>query len=176
MTTMTPEDAVDALEAAHAQAIGALRKAVARFAETGIAPSPAERALFRYPELRVSYDGGGQGASTPRAYGQLIWPGEYDVSVTEPAFFRSYLLEQLHLLVADYGAQISVGTSQSEIPYTFVLDSSLDLDATPSADLARHFPVPRLALVGDAVVDGRRVERLDAARPLALFDAPRTDY
>ncbi|HVY83695.1 MAG TPA: AMP nucleosidase, partial [Caulobacterales bacterium] len=38
------------------------------------------------------------------------------------------------------------------------------------------FPSPRLAQVGDAVVDGLRLERLDGARPLALFDAPRTDY
>jgi len=33
-----------------------------------------------------------------------------------------------------------------------------------------------LSLVGDAVVDGLRVDRLDDMRPLALFDAPRVDY
>jgi AMP nucleosidase len=173
---MTPADAVDALEAAHERALTALRRAVQRYAKEGVAPSAAERALFRYPELRVSYEGGAPAPKTPRAYGQLIWPGEYEVSITQPAFFRDYLIEQLGLLVTDYGAAISVGTSESEIPYAFALDSGIDLDSTPSADLARHFPIPRLAAVGDSVVDGLRVERLDRARPLALFDAPRTDY
>ncbi len=173
---MTPADAVDALEAAHERALAALRRAVQRFAKEGVAPSAAERALFRYPELRVAYEGGAPPPKAPRAYGQLIWPGDYEVSITQPAFFREYLIEQLGLLVSDYGATISVGTSESEIPYAFALDSAVDLDATPSAELARHFPIPRLAAVGDAVVDGQRIERLDRARPLALFDAPRTDY
>ncbi len=173
---MTPEAAVAALEAAHTRAVSSLRAAVVRFAEGGPPPSAEERAVFRYPELRVAYDGGGAGPATPRAFGQLIWPGEYDVSITEPGFFRDYLIEQLRLLVADYGATISVGVSESEIPYTFVLDRQIDLESTPSADLARHFPIPRLAQMGDAVVDGRRIERLNETRPLALFDAPRTDY
>ncbi len=174
--SLTPQQAVQTLEEAHGRAVTALRRAVARFAADGTPPSAEERALFRYPELRVVYAGGGAGPRTPRAYGQLIWPGEYEVSITQPGFFRPYLLEQLSLLVEDYGAEISVGVSESEIPYSFVLDSALDLDATPTAELARHFPIPRLALVGDAVVDGRPHENLERARPLALFDAPRTDY
>lgn len=173
---MTPHEAVDALEALHAKALAALREAVARFAKEGTPPSAEERIQFRYPELRVHYAGGAAPPARPRAYGQLTWPGDYQVSVTQPQHFRTYLVEQLKLLAGDYGADISVGVSESEIPYSFAIDSQLDLDATPTSELARHFPIPRLALVGDAVVDGLHVDRLDGARPLALFDAPRTDY
>ncbi len=60
----------------------------------------------------------------------------------------------------------------------FVLDAAgaAAFETTPAENLAHYFPSPRLAQVGDAIVDGLRVERLDGSRPLALFDAPRTDY
>jgi AMP nucleosidase len=174
--SLSPAEAVDALVSAHERAVTVLRTALQRFVAEGATPDPALRRQCRYPELRVLYDGGAGALRTARAFGQLIWAGEYEVSVTQPAFFRSYLIEQLTYLVEDYGAQISVGTSESEIPYSFVLDSGLALEATPTSDLARHFPIPRLSLVGDAVVDGMRQEKPGHARPLALFDAPRTDY
>jgi AMP nucleosidase len=175
---LTPAAAVDRLEQLHASAVSALIEAVRRFADSGTPPTREQRELFRYPELRVTYLPGAPAPRLARAYGQLTWPGEYVVTVAQPAFFRNYLTEQLTYLVQDYGAQISVRVSDTEIPYSFVLDAA-GADAfenVPAEDLARHFPNPRLAHVGDAVVDGLRVDRLDGARPLALFDAPRTDY
>src|SRR5262245_40355158 len=145
MSTLSPTEAVDALEAAHERALVALRRAIKRFAEQGIAPSADERALFRYPKLRVHYDGSPPAQRPARAYAQLIWPGDYEVSITQPAFFRAYLLEQLSLLVADYGATISIGTSEAEIAYSFAVEASMDLDVS-SAELVRHFPAPRLAV------------------------------
>jgi AMP nucleosidase len=174
----TPAEAVDRLEQMHAGAVAALIQAVRRFAEKGTPPTREEREAFRYPELRVTYLPGNPAPRLARAYGQLTWPGEYVVTITQPGFFRAYLIEQLTLLVQDYGAQISVRVSDTEIPYSFVLDAAgaAAFDNVPAEELARHFPSPRLSHVGDAVVDGLRLERLDRARPLALFDAPRTDY
>jgi AMP nucleosidase len=175
---MTPAAAVDQLERLHTRAVAALIEAVRRFAEKGTPPSAEERALFRYPELRVTYLPGGPAPRLARAYGQLTWPGEYAVTVTQPAYFRAYLVEQLSLLVEDYGAELSVRVGETEIPYSFVLDAAgaAAFESVPTEELARYFPNPRLAQVGDAVVDGLRLERLDRTRPLALFDAPRTDY
>jgi AMP nucleosidase len=174
----TPAEAVERLEHLHNRAVTALIEAVRRFAEKGTPPTAEERALFRYPELRVTYLPSGPAPRLARAYGQLMWPGEYAVSITQPTYFRDYLIEQLKLLVEDYGAELSVRVSDTEIPYSFVLDAagSAAFDNVPAEDLARYFPNPRLTLVGDAVVDGLRIERLDRSRPLALFDAPRTDY
>ncbi len=174
----TPAEAVDRLEFLHKRAVTALIDAVRRFAEGGRPPTSEERALFRYPELRVTYLPGAPAPRLARAFGQLMWPGEYAVTITQPDFFRAYLIEQLALLVEDYGAELSVRVSETEIPYSFVLDAagSAAFDRVPAEELARYFPNPRLTQVGDAVVDGLRIERLDRSRPLALFDAPRTDY
>ncbi len=173
----TPAEAVDRLEHLHNRAVAALIEAVRRFAEKGTPPTGEQRALFRYPELRVTYLGD-LAPKLARSYGQLMWPGEYAVSITQPSFYRGYVLEQLKLLVEDYGAELSVRVSDTEIPYSFVLDAAgaAAFENVPAEELARYFPNPRLTQVGDAVVDGLRLERLDGARPLALFDAPRTDY
>jgi AMP nucleosidase len=176
--TLTPHAAVDALAVAYDRAIGALRDAMSRYISQGIEPTPDQRALFRYPELRVHYDGRsskwGRGG---RSYAQLIWAGDYAASITQPQAFRPYLEQQLAFLTEDYGARISVGVSESEIPYPFVLDGSQELDAdrVRPADLARHFPYPKLSNVGDAVIDGEKIMRPDGARPLSLFEAPRVD-
>jgi AMP nucleosidase len=174
----SPAEAVDLLESLYARAVGALIEAVRRFAETGATPTPAQRELFRYPELRVTYLPTGPAPKLARAYGQLMWPGEYAVSITQPNYYRDFLIEQLTFLVEDYGAELSVRVSDTEIPYSFVLDAAgaAAFENVPAEELARYFPNPRLTQVGDAVVDGLRLERLDGARPLALFDAPRTDY
>ncbi len=174
----TPAEAVDRLEHLYNRAVAALIEAVRRFAEQGRPPSADERALFRYPELRVTYLPTKPPPRLARAYGQIMWPGEYAVTITQPAYFRKYLLDQLSLLVEDYGVELSVRVSDTEIPYSFVLDAAgkAAFETVPAEELARYFPNPRLTQVGDAVVDGLRIERLDRARPLALFDAPRIDY
>jgi AMP nucleosidase len=174
----TPAEAVDRLETLHHRAVTALIESIRRFAEQGTPPTMEERALFRYPELRVTYLPSAPAPRLARAYGQLMWPGEYAVSITQPKYFRPYLIEQLQLLVDDYGAELSVRVSENEMPYSFVLDAAgaAAFENVPAEDLARFFPSPRLTQVGDAVVDGLHVKRLDGARPLALFDAPRTDY
>ena len=68
--------------------------------------------------------------------------------------------------------------SQQEIPYPYVLDGAddLQLDGARSADLARWFPATSLAAIGDEVADGAWSAPPGAPRPLALFDAPRTDF
>ncbi|HYD86596.1 MAG TPA: AMP nucleosidase [Vitreimonas sp.] len=174
----TPAEAVDRLEFLHNRAVTALIESVRRFSEGGAPPSFEERALFRYPELRVTYLPGAPAPRLARAYGQLTWPGEYAVTITQPNFYREYLIEQLTLLVQDYGAELSVRVSESEIPYSYVLDAAgaAAYEKVPAEELARYFPHPRLTQVGDAVVDGLRIDRLDGSRPLALFDALRTDY
>ncbi len=174
----SPAEAVDRLEFLHNRAVTALIEGVRRFSEGGAPPTFEERALYRYPELRVTYLPGAPAPRLARAYGQLTWPGEYAVTITQPAHFRAYLLEQLKLLVEDYGAEISVRVSESEIPYSYVLDAAgaAAFENVPAEELARYFPHPRLTQVGDPVVDGLRVDRLDGSRPLALFDALRTDY
>ena len=60
-----------------------------------------------------------------RAYAKFEGPGVYATTITQPRAFRDYLIEQLALLVADYGADIEVAVSDQEIPYPYVLESAM---------------------------------------------------
>ncbi|MBM6595881.1 AMP nucleosidase [Microvirga pudoricolor] len=177
-TVATPQEAVERLIRLHETAIEAQRHALEHFFATGEAPSPSERPRFRYPELRVIYRATAMPPVKQRAYAKLQGPGVFTTTVTQPAAFKNYLLEQLNHLVADYGVQIEVGLSDQEIPYPYVFERGDELGrgAHSAAELAQHFPTPLLAKVGDEIADGTWVFNENAPRPLALFDAARVDY
>jgi AMP nucleosidase len=178
MSGLTPEQAVDRLEELHTLACDALRAALARFTATGEPPAPEDRASFRYPELRVDWQPTGAVPFTWRAWAKFQSPGRYSTTVTQPAFFRTYLLEQLRPLADEFGARIDVGLGAQEIPYPFVTeagDEFIHRDLSVS-ELARFFPTPMLANVGDEIADGTWQAEEGKPRPLALFDAVRVDY
>jgi AMP nucleosidase len=182
---LTPEQAVDRLEHLHAAASSALRDALARYTQSGVVPTAEERLRFRYPELRVDWQPSGAVRFTRRAWARFEEPGLYTTTVTQPAFFRQYLLEQLRPLAEEFGATIEVASSEQEIPYPFVTEAGDefihgDLSVT---ELARHFPTPVLANVGDEIADGtgarsaaivlpvrRAARRLPPADPLYRTD------
>src|SRR6266446_10111286 len=120
---VSAEQAVEGLAALHATAMGALRLALDRFVAKRSPPSPDERSRFRYPELRLIWDPLGPRPFTWRAWAKFQAPGLYCTTVTQPAFFRRYLLEQLRPLAEEFGAHIEVGVSEQEIPYPFVTEA-----------------------------------------------------
>jgi len=175
---MSPEQAIDQLQARYAAATAALRTALDRFVRTGTPPAPPERGKFRYPELLLTWQPTGDRPVPRRAWPKLQEPGSYGTTVTEPAAFRPYLLEQLEPLVREFGAHLAVQDSAQEIPYPYALEQGEELlggDIAPGT-LARHFPTPLLTAVGDEVADGSWHFDAGTPRPLALFDAPRVDF
>jgi AMP nucleosidase len=175
----SPQAAVDRLEKLFGDGTQALTRALERFLSTGTPPSPEERRQIRYPMLRVIYEPAPlPPPKTRRAYGKLQVPGRYETTITQPAFFRGYLIEQLTPLAVEYGATFEVDVSRQEIPYPFVLEHTGDVARSnvTAADLARHFPTPNLAAVGDEVADDLIELKEGMPRPLALFDAARVDY
>jgi AMP nucleosidase len=174
---LTPEQALDQLEALYEQSVSNLRAAISRYIEDGTLPTHEARAngLFVYPELSVSWDGSATNPPKTRAYARFTHSGCYTTTVTRPALFRSYLHEQLTLLCQDYGAHIEVGLSAHEIPYPYVIDGSeLTLDRSMSAGLTRHFPTTELAQIGDETADG--LFHPTELYPLSHFDARRVDF
>jgi len=175
---------VDQLQELYETSVRELRAALKAYLETGVRPSIEDRlrGRFAYPQIEVAYEpepGAPMQASRgSRAYGRLTDPGHYTLSVTRPAFFRSYLIEQLGYLVRDYSVSIAVGPSEQEIPYPYVLDASQDLglDAMASREVARWFPTTDLAGIGDEIADGMWNAALEPSRPLGLFDALRVDF
>ena len=121
-TVATPQEAVDRLIALHEAAMTAQRSALEAYFAKGTAPTEEERGRFRYPELRVTYRAGGPLPTTQRAYGKFQGPGVYNTTITQPAAYKNYLLEQLGYLVRDYDVTIEVGVSRQEIRYPYVFE------------------------------------------------------
>ena len=156
-----------------------LQAALTAYLRDGTRPDPAMRldGSFAYPEVRLTYKGGDDRPTPMRSFGRLVTPGDYRISVTKPALFAEYLTEQLTLLIEDYGVEVEAVSGRQEIPFPYVLDPghALSLDEVSAAELARYFPATELQQIGDEVADGLWIPH-DATRPLALFDALRTDF
>ena len=153
-----PETIVDELEAIYAGAVSALASALDRFLREGTPPDGETRAggAFCYPELVVRYDPDGPPPPISRAFGKMSEAGVYASTITQPGFFRDYLIEQLTPLLRDYDIDVEVRRSSSEIPYAYVWDQgqAAGLDEISPAELARWFPSPQLQQIGDEVADG----------------------
>lgn len=173
--SLTPEEALDKLQALYDQSVTALRDAISVYIDNHSLPDAKARAdgLFVYPQLSVSWNGNAHKAQKTRAFGRFTHSGCYTTTITHPTLFRPYLLEQLTLLHEDYDAHIEVGLSQHEIPYPYVIDG-LMLDRSMSADLTRFFPTTELAQIGDETADG--IFHPTEFYPLSHFDARRVDF
>ncbi|MCH7860401.1 AMP nucleosidase [Sphingomonas sp. NPDC092331] len=174
-------DIVADLERLYSASVERLKAALNRYINDGTPPSPEDRAdgSFAYPELRLTYRGGEErGRPTPRrSFGRLVEEGEYRISVTRPAMFSRYLTEQLTFLIEDYDVEVHAVTGRQEIPFPYVLDPGhiANMDQISVTELGRHFPATELAHIGDEIADGLWMST-DDTRPLALFDALRTDF
>jgi AMP nucleosidase len=158
-----------------------LRHALDAFARTGERPDPEARreGIFAYPEIRLTFRGMRDNDQVPpRSFGRLSTPGAYAISVTRPALFAGYLIEQLTLLLEDYDVTVEAVPGRQEIPFPYVIEAGHDLplDQVSAAELSRWFPATELADIGDEIADGLLTNVGAGIRPLALFDALRTDF
>jgi AMP nucleosidase len=161
------------------RSVSALRGALKTFLTDGTRPDPAARldGSYTYPELRLHWSGEDGYPSISRAYARIGMPGHYATTVTRPAIFRDYLVEQLALMIQDFGVTLDVGRSTQEIPFPYVLDGGdIALADVSAAEIARWFPTTELAHIGDELADGMWDSSIDDSRPLALFDGLRTDF
>ena len=179
--TQQASDIVADLERLYNASVDRLKAALNRYINDGTPPNPEDRidGSFAYPELRLVYRGDEErGRPTPRrSFGRLVEEGEYRISVTRPAMFSRYLTEQLTLLIEDYDVEVHAVTGRQEIPFPYVLDPGhiANMDQISVTELGRHFPATELAHIGDEIADGLWLST-DDTRPLALFDALRTDF
>ncbi|MHA6495252.1 AMP nucleosidase [Pseudomonas borbori] len=172
------EDAVDRLAALHLHATEALSQALKRYLKERIKPDPSEHCQYRYPELRLTYLSQGEVPTTLRAYAKVQVPGTYSVTVTHPAAFRKYLLEQLRPLMSEFNVRVEVGVSQQNIPYPYVVEQGDELagSGVTAGELARVFPSTDLSAATDGTADGLYDWENTDPLPLALFDAARVDF
>lgn len=172
-------DIVADLDRLYRASVERLQQALNRYITDGTTPDPESRTdgSFAYPELRVTYRGGINKPIPRRSFGRLVEAGDYRITVTRPAMFAEYLTEQLTFLIEDYDVEVHAVTGRQEIPFPYVLDPNtiLSLDDVSATELGRHFPATELSHIGDEIADGIWISQ-DETRPLALFDALRTDF
>ena len=172
-------DIVKTLGTLYEESVERLKGAIHRYLERGEVPADEDRrnGAFAYPEIRLTYRGDRDGPAPARSFGRLVTAGTYRISVTKPAMFADYLIEQLTLLIEDYDVTVEAVPGRQEIPFPYVLDQghSIDLDTVSVAELARFFPSTELSDIGDEISDGLWIG-MNGVRPLALFDGLRTDF
>ncbi len=176
--TLSGQKVVAELDRLFKASVARLRAAIETFAANGQPPDPASRSdgSFAYPEIRLHYPGGGAKSRSFRSFGRLTEPGDYSISIAKPALFADYLIEQIDLLISDYGVQVEAAQGRQEIPFAYVLDGRDDLADVGAKELARWFPTTELAYIGDEIADGIHLAGEGDPLPLALFDGLRTDF
>ena len=170
---------VGQLDAEYRASVESLRDAVRAFLATGAPPDPALRAsrAWTYPALTLIHAPKGPEPRLPRAFARFSQGGTYGTTITRPDLFRDYLVEQLSLMLADFDLDVSVTRSAQEIAYPYVVDGSeLGDGVTAAGEIGKYFPSTELASIGDEIADGLWSPARSVARPLTLFDGPRTDF
>lgn len=140
---------------------------------------PKGRVRAFYPEVQVTSNSYGKTDSTV-AYGYLHTPGIYRTTITAPDLFKTYLIEQFEIILANHGGVIEVGESTTRIPLHFAVEAREPIDGEainalpiPLRDL---FDVPDLQDTDDEIANGTFIPPVGGPYPLAAFTAPRVDY
>ena len=171
---------VDQLCSIYDQSVANLRDALAAYCEEGAHPDPdrSSRRRFAYPELRVTYSGERTaGAADPRVRPADRSPAP--MPAASPARRSSATISRRSSSISSPTMESTFrsGGAAAKSPIAYVLDGSgINLDDVTAAELSRWFPSNELAHIGDEIADGVWDYSVSDARPLALFDGPRTDF
>jgi AMP nucleosidase len=132
-----------------------------------------------YPEIRIETSSFAK-VDSRLSYGHVAGPGVYATTVTQPKLFRSYLAEQIRLLIRNHGVPVEIGPSAEPIPLHFAFADGVHVEGqiadTIDRPLRDMFDVPDLAVTDDAIVNGTYVAPAGEPMPLAPFTASRIDY
>jgi AMP nucleosidase len=183
---LTPQDAtssaftdataaVDRLTEIYSTAIHFLRD---HFSAAMADSAPDTRIRAFYPEVRFTTSSYAQ-VDTRLSFGHVSGPGTYAATITRPDLFRSYLIQQIGLLLKNHDQPVYIGTSETPIPLHFAMTSEdgMTIPQEGAADFTLRdvFDVPDLSTTNDDIVNGTFVAN-DSVAPLAPFTAQRVDY
>ncbi|QDC07901.1 AMP nucleosidase [Oceanicola sp. D3] len=149
------------------------------FSEAVMGDAPSVRYRAFYPEIRITTTSHAK-TDSRLAFGHVAGPGTYTTTVTRPDLFRSYLKQQIGLLIRNHRQPVLIGPSSTPIPVHFAVAN--DAHVTVPQDGAMRYPlrdvfdVPDLSTTNDAIVDDFGYLHEDGSHPLAPFSAQRIDY
>ncbi|RLK03732.1 AMP nucleosidase [Ruegeria conchae] len=149
-----------------------------KFADALKNGAPTERFRAFYPEIRIRTSSYAQ-VDSRLSFGHVSEPGTHATTVTRPDLFRSYLAQQIALLIKNHDQPVTIGASETPIPVHFAVANNPDLvvphQGAAGFTLRDAFDVPDLNTTNDDIVNGINEPENDA-EPLALFTAQRVDY
>ncbi|MDA3887991.1 MAG: AMP nucleosidase [Allgaiera sp.] len=170
------EAAVDRLQHLYETATNFL---IVEFSRAVTKGRPDSRIRAFYPEVRITTSTFAK-ADSRLSFGHVAEPGTYATTITRPDLFRSYLVQQIGLLMKTHGVPVSIGPSDTPIPVHFAVAVQPDLSVPQEGALdfllRDVFDVPNLNTTNDDIVNGTRLTNPDGSRPLAPFTAQRVDY
>ncbi|WP_170334466.1 AMP nucleosidase [Ruegeria arenilitoris] len=170
-----PAAAVARLEELYEKATQFLCDSFAKAMEQG---APAERYRAFYPEIRIKTSSYAQ-VDSRLSFGHVSEPGTHVTTVTRPDLFRSYLTQQIALLIRNHDQPVTIQASETPIPVHFAVANNPDLvvphQGAAGFTLRDVFDVPDLTTTNDDIVNGV-YDAEDEIGPLSLFTAQRVDY
>ncbi|MEP0047752.1 MAG: AMP nucleosidase, partial [Roseobacter sp.] len=167
--------AVERLEQLYKAATEFLREHFANALNSG-APSARVRAF--YPQVLFETSSYAQ-VDTRLSFGHVSAPGCYRATITRPDLFRSYLTQQIGLLIENHGQPVTISVSDTPMPVHFAVAGDAEITVPQEGaftfTLRDVFDVPDLATTNDDIVNGTYTSP-DNISPLAPFTAQRIDY
>jgi AMP nucleosidase len=168
-------EAVARLEELYTQATAFLcqhfLKAMAEGAPTG-------RVRAFYPEILFRTSSYAR-VDTRLSFGHVSSPGSYRATITRPDLFRSYLTQQIRLLIENHDQPVVIGPSSTPMPVHFAVANDPDItvpqEGAAEFTLRDVFDVPDLSTTNDDIVNGTYTPA-DGVGALAPFTAQRVDY
>ncbi|MCP4315184.1 MAG: AMP nucleosidase [Hyphomicrobiales bacterium] len=132
-----------------------------------------------YPQVRVTTSSFSH-VDSRLSFGHVTSPGTYTATITRPDLYKTYLEQQLGLLIKNHDVEVVVEESDTPIPLHFALGDGANVDASfadnMAAPLRDMFDAPDLNITDDMIVNGTYDTDSDAPLPLAAFTAQRVDY
>ncbi|ABG30304.1 AMP nucleosidase [Roseobacter denitrificans] len=167
--------AVARLEELYTQATAFLCTHFAQAMRDG-APDCRVRAFYPQVEFETSSYAH---VDTRLSFGHVSAPGRYRATITRPDLFRSYLTQQIGLLIENHGQPVTIGPSETAMPVHFAVagDAAITVPQEGAAEFTLRdvFDVPDLSTTNDDIVNGT-YSPADGIAPLAPFTAQRVDY
>jgi AMP nucleosidase len=148
-----------------------------KFSEVMQSKASDQRYRAFYPEIRITTTSFAQ-VDTRLSFGHVAQPGTYATTVTRPDLFRSYLTQQIDLLICNHRQPVTIGLSDTPIPVHFAVagrrSMAIPQEGAAPFTLRDVFDVPDLSTTNDDIVNG--TQDMPDPGPLALFTAQRVDY
>ncbi len=140
---------------------------------------PDRRVRACYPQISITTSTFSQ-IDSRLSFGHVSAPGTYAATITRPDLFRTYLMQQIGLILDNHQVPVQVSVSDTPMPVHFAVANdpgiSVPQEGAAAFTLRDIFDVPDLSTTNDDIVNGTYQPGPDGIGPLAPFSAQRVDY